>query len=233
MPVERFFIENPLQESSTVTLTDSEFHHLTHVIRCQEGETVELINGKGALAQASILSIKKKEAVLNITKTSFEPPQTIEIVLAQAIPRMNRLDTILEKGTELGVTQFWLFPSELGERKELTAHQLERQKGILIAAIKQSGRLFLPQIVLKPKLSQWKKLPYTAFYGDLSSQAKPLKEQQFESAIIFIGPESGFTQDEEAVLQQLGVIGIRLNNHTLRTDTAAIAALAIITHLQL
>lgn len=236
MPAERYYYPNELHEDCIVILENTEFHHLTNVMRAKEGDLLELVNGQGVLAQASVLKIEKKKAQLKIIDVKTESKPSFEIILAQSTPRINRLDTILEKGTELGMTQLWLFPGDFSERKILTEHQLERMTSITIGAMKQCGRLYLPQILLKPKLEQWERSPYSMFYGDVNPEAPKLETSlrtfSGDGLIIVIGPESGLSDKEELYLRNLKAQGVKLHPNILRTDTAAIAALALISHLK-
>jgi 16S rRNA (uracil1498-N3)-methyltransferase len=202
-------------------------------MRTKAGDRVEVVNGQGILATAQVEQIDKKLAQLHIDGISSEPKDPFEIILAQAIPRINRLDTILEKGTELGMTQIWLFPGDCSERKELNENQLKRAKGILIAAMKQCGRLWVPQILEKPSLKKWDELGYPAYFGDVKPSAKPfaavLKESRPKDGVIFFtGPESGFSEGEEKILEKLGAMGVKLHSNILRTDTASLVALTLL-----
>lgn len=228
MPAERYFIDKLLQEGGKLLIEDEEFHHF-RVMRAQEGDSLELVNGQGALAVASVIQIEKKRAYLQIERVkSFDIPDN-RLVLALAIPRINRLDFIVEKGTELGLTDLWLFPGQRSERKELTEHQLERLRSIAIAAMKQCGRLFLPKICLKPPLTKWEPLPFTAFFGDVDPAAPALNTQKIPNkTIVFIGPESGFENTEIETLRKMGVQGVKLHSNILRVDTAALVALTLL-----
>jgi|688.fasta_scaffold16661_2 16S rRNA (uracil1498-N3)-methyltransferase len=238
MPAERYFFEGDLSLSQHLLLTDQEFHHLAHVMRLRDGEGVEIVNGHGLLAMAKILKIEKKQATLEVTHLLEEPPPKFEVILAQAIPRINRFDFILEKGTELGMTQIWIYPGEYSERKQLNQHQLERSKAILIAAMKQCGRLWLPEIVIKPPLLEWQEnINFSAYFGDVSPNAPsfaPLWAQEKDrkrDVIFFIGPEKGFNEKEENYLKKLGATGVKLHKNILRTDTAPLVALSLVTTL--
>ena len=128
------------------------------------------------------------------------------------------------------MTQIWLFPGEQSERKQLSENQLERVKGILIAAMKQCGALWLPQLVEKPRLRDWPAFPYPAFFGDISPAAPYLSEswkrdKPKDGVLFLVGPESGFSTKEEDCLLRLEAQGVKLHSHILRTDTAALAAL--------
>jgi 16S rRNA (uracil1498-N3)-methyltransferase len=235
MPAERYFFPQPFSLGIPLILQDQEFHHLTNVMRAREGEEIEVVNGLGQLAKGIIQSIEKKRAVVVINEVQNTPQPTNRLILAQAIPRLNRLEYILEKGTELGVTEFLLFPSTHSERKEFSENQTERLNTILIAATKQCGRLFLPALNLMPPLKKWSSIPLPAFFGDTRSQAKPLYQAcsakpALQAAVIFIGPESGFTSEEVRWFEQHGVEGIKLHSNILRTDTAAITALSLLSH---
>ncbi len=235
MPIDRFYTPEDLIPGQHVNLIDNEFHHLIHVTRAKERDQIDLINGKGFLAIATVHKIAKHQACLEIISVEFQECSPTEIILAQAIPRANRLDYILEKGTELGVSQIWLFPAEHGERKQFTEHQLERMNAILVSSTKQCGRLYLPKIVLKPLIEKWGAFTLPSFFGDLSKNA-PLFAKVFEpsqskqGAIFCIGPESGFTEKEEGKLRECGAAGVRLHPNILRTDTAAIMALSLLSH---
>lgn len=232
MPQDRFFIDAPFSQHQTVALEDVEFHHLVNVMRIKEGETVELVNGEGQLASAAVLQIGKKNALLKIASLKNQPKEKLALVLAQALPKANRLDFILEKGTELGMTELWLFPGKLSEKKEIN---LARAKQVMIAAMKQSGRLFLPKLHFFPSLEKCPVKTLQPYFGDLSEEAPPLLSayQKGRSSGIFIGPEKGFSKEEIEWLKKQGSQGVKLNGNILRTDTAAIAAVALITHFEL
>lgn len=235
MPIDRYYSPLDLVAGTQLSLQDQEFHHLVHVTRNQCGDSIELVNGRGVLAHATIQAIKKKEAILTIDDVELKPPPQIEIVLAQAIPRMNRLDFILEKGTELGMTQLWLFPAKESERGAFTEHQLARMQTVTVSAMKQCGRFYLPSIQMMPPLAQWKALEWPAYFGDVNSAAPPFSEffegmHTQKGVVFFIGPESGFTSDEEKILKGLKTQGVKLHPNILRTDTAALIALSLMSH---
>jgi 16S rRNA (uracil1498-N3)-methyltransferase len=232
MPAERFFVENDLNNGHSIILEEQEFHHLAHVMRVKTGEEVELVNGRGFLALASVKQIEKKRAVLTVNSVIQESAEGFEVILAQANPRASNLEFILEKGTELGMTQLWLFPTSHGGRKRYTEQQFDRMRSVTISALKQCGRLYLPKILEMPSLDQWNKLGYPAFFGDIKPEApwftdKPI-DKSSNGVIFFVGPESGLSDVEIQLLRRLSVTGVKLNRHILRAETAAITALAVI-----
>lgn len=234
MPVERFFVDEPLDEKNLHVLREQEFHHLKHVVRMREGEELELVDGRGYLASATIERLNRDHAVVSINKIGKEDKPPFEVILAQAIPRGNHpLSWILEKATELGVSQFWFFPSTHSQRKLPSEHQLERMRATTIAAMKQCGRLYLPDIVLKPFLSDWEFLEESSFFGDVRPTASPFAKaletmHGAKRIVFFVGPESGFTSEEVVQLEKRGVKGVKLNRNILRVETAAVVALSVI-----
>lgn len=227
MPINRFFIDSPLEKDTSVQLPEEEAKHCK-VMRISEGDNVELINGLHILAKGTINFISKKQTKVHITSILKKPPRKQKLILCQSYTKPAKIDWILEKGTELGVDHFVLFKTKHAE-KELSSKS-ERHRGILIASMKQCGRYDLPQIEytngLKPMTNTH------IFFGDLSEKAPfyPTYIQTLTSNknIAFInGPESGFTNDETALFtREYGATGVSLHPNVLRTETAAICAMS-------
>ncbi len=235
MPAERFYSPNPLQQGEEVFLTDLEFHHLVNVMRIRENECIEIVNGNGQLATATVKRIEKKRALLHVDLIKTEIAPVHSLILAQAVPRTNRLEFILEKGTELGVTEIWLFPSARSEKRSFTEHQIERLNAILIAAMKQCGRLFLPKLLFMPMIKEWKEVPQRAYFGDTSPDAPlflDLWDKKSATTFFCIGPESGFSEEEILLLRSKNLMGVKLHSNILRTDTAALTALSLVSHFK-
>jgi len=231
MPENRFFIPEPL--INELEMPKEELHHLL-VMRKKIGDPIEIVNGRGELAIGTIVNLGRNGAKVRIDQVKTPPEtETHPLILAQALPRFNRLEIIIEKGVELGISAFWLFPAARSEKKSLSAQQKRRLEQISIAALKQCGRLDLPPILEKPTLKQWSEGRATKFFGDLNPAAPPFWHclqnisLQNEGALFFIGPESGFTEEEEHYLKSgLGAMGVKLHANILRVDTAAIVAIS-------
>jgi len=229
MPLNRFYSAESLQEGREIHLQDKEAHHL-FVMRAQPGQIVELIDGKGTLAKARLLTLERHKARLHIESSHVEEKGSESIILAQALPRMNHLEWLIEKGTELGTDAFWLFPGDLSEKAQLSASQEERLTHLICAASKQCGRLYFPTLEIKPPLEKWAPSPIPLLYGTLEEEAPFLWNiPPVQSCILCIGPESGFSKEELSCLKErLQGRGVRLSRHTLRTETAAIAGLSLL-----
>ena len=228
MPIDRFYVAD-LPESGIVEISGVEHHHLAHVMRLHVGQQVELVDGRGALATALVAVVGRHATVVEVRNLVRSSPPPFLPIIAQALPRQPHLETIVEKGTELGMAQLWLFPAERSARNELNTKQIQRLEAIAVAALKQCGRLHLPQIISKGPISSWEELPYPLLWGCLDPHAPTLLEQSLQCGVIVaIGPESGFSPDEEAWFSMQYAQGVRLHRNILRTETASLAALSII-----
>ncbi|MBS0604400.1 MAG: 16S rRNA (uracil(1498)-N(3))-methyltransferase [Verrucomicrobia bacterium] len=234
MPHNRYYIDSPLEKGATLSIEGEEWHHLTRVLRARVGDHVELVNGHGILAGAHVVELNKRDAGLSIQEvSSYESPPP-PLILAQAIPRMNHLEWIIEKGTELNATSFWLFPGNLSEKDSFSQTQMARLKHLAVSAMKQCGRLDLPKIKILPPLAKWVPQEGTLLFGDTAESAPYLWDLKATSpfkspVILFIGPEKGFDSKERSfLLEQLHAKGVRLHKNILRAETAPLAALSLI-----
>lgn len=231
MPAERFYIDTPIAPDQTLTLEGEEAHHLIRVMRARTGDRIEVVNGRGVLAEAIVKDPHKKCVDIKIDQILKIENPPLPVILAQALPKLNRIDTIVEKGTELGMTEIWFFPGDLSEKKELSPTQEVRFKNIAISAMKQCGCLYLPKIEYKPALDKWKDLPLQLYFGDTDPSApsfyKILQENLPDKGLLFVvGPEKGLSPKENQVLKRLKGKGVSLHPNILRTDTAGLCALS-------
>lgn len=229
MPENRFFVSSLPEIHSEIALEGDEFRHFL-VMRNEIGSKVELIDGKGHLALGKVVKTFKQKALIAIENIKKPLEEQFELILAQALPKNNRLDFILEKGTELGMTSLWLFPGDESEKKEISQHQKERMEHILIASLKQCGRLHKPKISFLPPLIKWDSPPFLTYFGDINKEAPlfyKVWKRESPGAIFINGPEKGFSEREIDRLKKGGAQGVSLGPHILRTDTAALAALVL------
>jgi 16S rRNA (uracil1498-N3)-methyltransferase len=227
MGINRFFIESSLKKDATVSIPEEEKKHFK-VMRLQEKDEIELINGKNILAKGTITSIEKKKTLVLITNVSEEKKPKQKLILYQAYVKPTKIDLILEKGCELGVDQFVFFKSKRAEK--LFSLKKQRHKAILTSSIKQCGRLDLPLVVYTDTFNPSRDT--CLYFGDLRENApffpEYLYKNQTDKAIGFInGPESGFSDEEIKEFEaKFKAVGISLNKNVLRTETAAICALS-------
>jgi len=222
--IDRFYCDN--LDNREIVLDGDELNHLIKAVRKRVGESVELIDGKGAIATAKITKIERRAAHLEIISKETHTKKGPFVRLVQGVCRPNRLEMIIEKGTELGVDEFILVPMERSEKRPA---QLERLRRITIGAIKQCGRLHLPQLTERPHIEDLPVSP-TTLYGALSPECPPFLDAYKGGDItVIIGPESGFSESELVFLEEKAQ-GATLGPNVLRCETAAIAALSLIHH---
>ncbi|QZA58627.1 RsmE family RNA methyltransferase [Candidatus Rhabdochlamydia porcellionis] len=231
MPHNRFFLKSSFQKTDILSVIGKELHHL-NVGRIRLKEKVELVNGKRQLAIGSVIQIEKTCVQVEILSVVTEDTKP-SIIIAQGIAKMNHLEWIIEKATELNATEFWLFPAELSEKKGVSDQQLHRLQALSIAALKQCGRLDLPRIEIKPPLNQWQQVKTTLLVSDPSIQNPYLwempKNDLIPPIIFCIGPEKGLSDREKSyAISHLHAKPIRLHSNILRTETASLVALSLI-----
>ena len=231
MPHDRFYHHTNFQQDLQLSLKESELHHL-HVQKVRVGDKVEVVNGHNQLAFATVTLIEKHQAILHIDRIQQDNGIKPVIILAQAIPKMNHLEWIIEKGVELGVTSFWLFPGLYSEKSDFSENQRKRLDHLMLAAMKQCGRLDLPQIELKPILTNWSMQRGYASLWRPSPHAPflwTLKPPLPQPVTLVIGPERGLHAQEIAHLKsKLHAQGVKLHPNTLRTETASLVALSLL-----
>ncbi len=227
MHKERFYLNIQNLNTPTVEIQDQEHRHLAHVMRMRIGEEVDLINGLGSIACAEIIKIEKEKTILKIRSFQNSPKTTLCIQLGIPLMRPSKLEWIIEKGVELGADSFFLYPAEHSKQENLSEHQLQRLDHIIISAIKQSKRLYLPSIEIVDSLQRLCLKAKRIFFGDVRSSAQTTFEP-LEFPLLFItGPESGFSKEEISFLSEKAT-GVHINPNILRAETAPIAALSIL-----
>lgn len=222
---------------SDIRLSGGEYHHLKNVHRKQIGDHITVVNGDGLAWIGEIRQLSDDNAKVHILESlpEYGEPKC-RLSLAVAVPKRDKFEWILEKGTELGVTRFIPLLTERTIVKP-GAGKHQRWQKIIVAAIKQCQRSRLPEISAPQTFQQLldrcpdstKLIAHEkATDSDQLSQAH-LENQ--ESVIVCVGPEGGFTEVEIAAAQRNGFQTVSLGPRRLRTETAAISATAIIAAL--
>ena len=227
MPHDRFY--HPDLSTSSILLTESEHHHLAHVMRIKEGETIEVIDGLGTLATCTVDKITKRDATIFINELYKEEKKAPKLFLGQAASKFSNLEWVLEKGVEIGVDAFILFNSTHSEKLPYSPSQHKRLDHILISAIKQSGRLFLPEMIYLNHLADLQELESYKVFGDLLEKTIKIKDLSIDSTplMAIIGPEKGWSSKDLACLKDtIKATPVSLGPYILRAETAAIVALS-------
>lgn len=234
MRIPRIFTTQTLKSDSTVELEAGPSAHIAKALRMRMGATVALFNGLGGEFLAEIVSIDKKTVQLNVldhNTQEFESPLQLELGIA--ISRGDRMDWIIQKATELGVTRIApliTLRSEVKLKGERAEKKQRHWQQIIISACEQCGRNQLPQLQTLASLDTW--LPgvnagrkFVLHHRDTSATKT---DQRPASAAILIGPEGGLDENEIRTAGQHGFEALTLGPRILRTETAPLAAIAIL-----
>lgn len=226
--VHRFYFPN-LVESGSVSLTESEAHHLAHVLRYEEGDHVELFDGKGLVTSCSVQAVRKREVELHVLSARRDPLPSVSLTLATAVPKGDRFEWLVEKATELNVSRMipLVTSRSVVDPRE---HKLDRIRQAVVTACKQSGRNHLMTVssvmnwnsLIRDEIPQYQTLVAHPT-GARISEASLTSEK---SLLVLVGPEGGFSDDEVKEAVATGATAVQLGQNILRIETAGIALAA-------
>ena len=237
MRIPRIYIDESLRPGIEVLLPEQAGEHVARVLRLERGHPLILFNGDGHEYDATLAALAKRAVTAEVTgMREVDRESPLRLTLAQGIARGEKMDWILQKATELGVSRIVPVVTERTEVK-LDEERAERRvlhwRSVIAGACEQCGRTRLPDIEPPSRLDRWLgALPddgtaRLALLPEGDTQLSDLREG-FSSAILCVGPEGGFSDNDIALLKHAGFSGVRLGPRILRTETAGIAALAVL-----
>lgn len=233
MRINRVFVDQSLARGSPLELSGETAHYVGTVLRMRRGATLHLFDGSGGCYLARIEG--RAHGSVTVVPVEFLPEEQesgLPVTLAQGIARGQHMDYTVQKAVELGVQRIVPLLTEYGNVKldeDRTTHRLQHWRKIIVGACEQCGRNRLPEL-----------LPPVSFHDWIARDANPLRlvmhpqggrrlnELSGADAGITVlsGPEGGLTDAEYEAALRAGYVGVRLGPRILRTETAAIAALA-------
>jgi len=220
------------------TLSEDAHHHLFTVLRSREGEELDVFNGQGEAWRARITQLMKKQGQIEfLEKINNNSESPLKIHLAQAVSKGDRMDFVMQKATELGVTEITPIITERGNVK-LDAERWEKKHAhwnqIIISACEQSGRDTLPILHPVIELPAW----FSELKEGLRFILSPHVSESLDSlqkpdhVTLLIGPEGGLTDHEiNLAVTRFNFQAIKLGPRVLRTETAAITALSVLQYV--
>ncbi|MGQ0429857.1 MAG: 16S rRNA (uracil(1498)-N(3))-methyltransferase [Gammaproteobacteria bacterium] len=237
MRVTRIFVEAALAPGARIELSGAAYQHLTRVLRLQAGAAVTLFNGSGMDYPSTINEIRRGIAAVGVRAAAPARAESpLAVTLVQGIARGERMDLVVQKATELGVAAIQPVATERSVvRLDAQAGQakLAHWRGVAIAACEQCGRARLPAIGEPLPFTDWLGRPAAA--GGRRLQLDPEAGSSLAAAArgaaaveLLVGPEGGLTEMEQDAARQTGYLSCRLGPRLLRSETAAIAALAVL-----
>jgi 16S rRNA (uracil1498-N3)-methyltransferase len=229
----RFFVATSIARDGafprTLTLDEHASMHL-RVLRLHEDEMVTLFDGAGGEFTARIVSIGKREVIVELrAHQNIEREPNLHITLVQALATGDKMDWIIQKATELGVAAIQPIQTQRATAK-LNAERAEKRaahwQGVVTAACEQCGRNRLPKVHGVMDFAAWLKKPSTVPRVMLHPDAARGAWSKVRAPVaIIIGPEGGFAQDEIFDAERAGVTLASFGVRVLRTETAGIAAI--------
>lgn len=235
MRLSRVFIDSPLEPNATLDLPKDTAHYLSNVLRLRTQAELLVFNSRDGEFRARICEASKKSVTVELIERVRAPQEaSLSIHLLLGLSRSDRMDLAVQKSTELGVTAITPVYTEHGEvrlKAERSEKKLQHWRKIAISACEQSGRLDVPAIHAPCALYD------VAPEGTTNRwMLEPSGEDVFPESIanqhieLLIGPEGGFSGAEIDWARSEGFKVVALGQRILRTETAPIAALAILQH---
>lgn len=241
--MKRIFVENL---TDSITINGGDANHLARALRARRGDRITAVDGAGNCAVVELIDFDKEtitaRRVSDIKKIVAEK----KIILADCLPKQNRFDNIIEKATELGISEIRPLISERtiarpgGSRAEV---KLERWRRIAKESAEQCARDTIPTIENISTLDDWLKeispladntLLLFCWEQEQSTTVREVlssyRASGGENIIVLIGPEGGFSDREVHAIISAGGVSVTLGNRVLKTDTAAVSVLAMINY---
>ncbi|MGD0967832.1 MAG: 16S rRNA (uracil(1498)-N(3))-methyltransferase [Candidatus Aquilonibacter sp.] len=237
MPARRFFVRDAHHAGEVVAIHGSDAHKIVNVLRLRDGDVIEVVDSRGAIFAATLES---KDGALHalLTQARAAPPEPAVVIdVAQGIPKGQKMDFVVEKLGELGVRTLLPLQSERTIVTDVGPAKLDRWRRLARSAAQQSGRTDLlavtdplPFAQLCLQFSEYDAviLPWEVAQTESLRAVLPAIVDGARTILVVIGPEGGFSHAEAESAQAAGAHLISLGSRILRTETAALAVVAIL-----
>jgi len=237
MRIPRVFEPQPLSAGALIDLSDTTIQHVVRALRMKDGDPICIFNGEGQDFPARLCNVDRRSARAEL-ETPRTPPveSALRIHIGQTLSRGERMDYAVQKATEMGVDHITPLTSERCEVKlksEREDKRLRHWQQVAISACEQSQRTRVPTVDNVSPLQDW----VEQVEADLKlvlhhHTARPLQTMDAPGSIaLLIGPEGGLTEAEVAAAQAAGFEPVAFGPRVMRTETAPVAACAILQHL--
>lgn len=213
-----------------IELTGDELHHLAHVMRYKSGELIKLNSGKGYIGTGIIQQIEKQKAIIEIKDANFTEPSQPAYAIAFSLLRSKNDEWLVEKTTELGVTDLFPITTQYSVRNP-SVNTLSRFRQSALSAIKQCNNPWLPVIhpvhTLKSVIDAIRQAGYEPVAAVESRPDLWMSDLNLSDNYCYmVGPEGGFDKEELDFLSECRIRSISISGKVLRAETAAIALAA-------
>jgi 16S rRNA (uracil1498-N3)-methyltransferase len=238
--VPRLFVDAELIPQSRLLLPEGAAHHAARVLRLREGDLAVLFDGRGGEYEARLSMPGREQVAAEIgVWHDVDRESPLSVTLVQAVSSGEKMDFTIQKAVELGVAAIQpvlTAKSVVRLNAEREAKKLAHWRRVAIAACEQCGRNRMPKVRNAIPVEAYCRVPAEAPLRLLLSPEgqtglNEMRQKIGPAVTIAAGPEAGFSADEERLLQRAGFLPVRLGRRTLRTETAALAALAALNAL--
>jgi 16S rRNA (uracil1498-N3)-methyltransferase len=209
-------------------LDETESKHCVRVLRLEKGDEITLVDGRGGFFTAEITDPNPKRCAVNLTKSELDfGLRNFQVHVAIAPTKnMDRIEWFLEKATEIGINRVTPLLCRFSERKEIKHDRLEK---VMVSAMKQSLKAYLPQLDELTKFNEFVRQPFEGqkFIAHCEEQHRELLKNVVISGgkyLILIGPEGDFSSEEIEMAIAAGFVPVSLGDSRLRTETAGVVA---------
>lgn len=232
-----FYVPQYQINDNEVSILGSEHHHLRNVLRLRPNEKIRIIDGEGSVYIAKVIRTDIESSYARVLSHKFHERKTPLITLFQGVPKHDKMTQILQKTTELGVTEIVPISTERSLH-EPSKNRFERWKRIVISATKQCKRVWLPKLCdirsLGECLSNFQtyNLSLLLWENETEQHIKSVLQRatNLESIAILVGPEGGLSEKEANDIIKCGCVPVSLGSNILRTETAAIASIVSVAY---
>ena len=236
----RFFVSTEALHQNPVLISGESFHHLQRVLRLPVGSRLLLLDGSGNRAWAKLEQIGKSQALACVVRRDTARETALPITLMQGLPKGDKFDLILQKGTELGITAFQPLTTrysvpELPQQRLAT--RLARWQKIVQEACRQCRRDLLPEVraplSLQAAIGQATQQGLKLMLWEAANQAltEVLPKTPPQQVVLLAGPEGGFALEEAELAREANFLPIHLGPRILRTETAGLAVAPVLQYL--
>jgi 16S rRNA (uracil1498-N3)-methyltransferase len=241
----RFYFNPDECREDEITLSSEESHHLVKVLRLSVGSEIELLDGTGRIFLGRVAAVGRRVSVrLGMEITQAELPDR-QLWLAQGLLKGDKMETVIQKATELGVNRFCIVQTDRVQGRLNAAQQqkkMERWQRIMLESCKQCRRSNLMQLDFAADLDVFQhNLPVVQekdsrlLFWEEEHERKIAALPDLKVAdplLLLLGPEGGLSESEVARMQQSGFLPVSMGERILRAETATLAALAIVQFLR-
>lgn len=244
--MQRYFINEPYENRSEFSVTGENYHHIVRVMRMKPENQLYLVFDNSVVIQGEIVSVNEQEVLVReLSKEETDKELPVNVTIACGLPKGDKLEWIVQKGTELGAHRFIGFPAKNSIVKwdhKKRGNKVKRLGKIAQEAAEQSHRQLMPEVLLVEQeqelialFSQYDKVliayEESAKQGEQRVLVETLSQlKQGDSLLFVFGPEGGFSPEEIEIFNENGGISCGLGPRILRAETAPLYALSAVSY---